>query len=797
MQVTKRDGKVQSFNDSKIKAQIKRACKGLADVSSDEIFEETMNQTYDGIPTYEIDKASVFSARSKIEKDPNYSYVAARLFLNILYKEVFGTSVNDEKFEGLYRQSFIDNLKLLVQEGRIDPRVLELDLEGLSKELILERDFLLTYLSVQTLYDRYFIHLNERRLETPQAFWMRVAIGLCLNDRDKIKEVYQLISSLEYLPSTPTLFNSCTTHPQLSSCYISTLEDSIDGIFGTIHGQARLSKHAGGLGVDWTPVRATNSWIKGTNGPSQGLIPWLKIFNDTLIAVNQGSKRKGAGCAYLETWHLDIEDFLELRKNTGDDRRRCHDMNTANWIPDYFMECVEKDNDWYLFSPDETPDLHELYGNEFTTRYINYVQDAKEGRLKLFKVVKAKQLWKKMLTALSETGHPWITFKDSSNIRYTDKHQGVIHSTQLCTEIFRHTKPSTWKDGIRTKIGETAVCNLGSLNLARHYKNGKIDYDKLAQNTKLAVRILDNVIDLNFYPTDEARNSNMLHRPVGLGIMGLSDLLHKEGIAFESDEAVNLSDKLQEFISYHAISASAELAKERGSYSTFRGSAWSQGQLPIFTYSKLNEYRPLEEFDGTTYLSDVSHYGPGSWVDLQNKVRGGMRNSCLMAIAPTATISYIAGCSASIEPDFALMHVYSTLSGEFTMVNEYFVKKMKKLGLWGEEMVDKIKRADGDVLKLDVSDAIKSEFKGAFDIDWKFLIKSAAMRQKWIDMGQSLNLYTRSKSLKNLHNMYFYAWKTGLKSTYYLRTKGASQVEKSSMELKECRVDDPTCEACQ
>ena len=585
--VKKRNGRLEELNLDKINECVERATKSLDSVSVSEIVLDASLQLYDKIPTVEIDKALVMSARSKIEKEPNYAYVAARLLLNNLYKEVFGEGVDSDTFDLQYRKSFVQNIKRLVKAGRLSEDLLSYDLKELSEKIDPSRDLLFKYLGIQTLYDRYFIHIDQRRMETPQAFYMRVAMGLCLNEDDKEQkavEIYDMMSEFRYSPSTPTLFNSGTKRSQLSSCYLSTVHDSIDGIFGTIHGQARLSKYAGGLGVDWTPVRSSGSYIQGTNGNSSGLVPWLKIFNDTLVGVNQGGKRKGAGCAYLEVWHLDVEDFLELRKNTGDDRRRCHDMNTALWVCDEFMNHVSKELDWYLFDPSECPYLHETYGTKFSKLYRHYKKMADEGEIKNFAIIPAKDLWKKCLKSLFETGHPWVTFKDPSNIRYSNKHAGVVHSSNLCTEILLHTKPTVYDEGEVSEVGETAVCNLASVNLSNHVKVRTIDWKKLQKTVEVAIRGLDNVIDLNFYPTKEAKKSNIKNRPIGLGIMGTHDMLHKLGIIYDSQDAINLCDKVQEFISLHAIKTSALLAKEKGSYPTFGGSEWDKGNFPVDTY---------------------------------------------------------------------------------------------------------------------------------------------------------------------------------------------------------------------
>jgi len=808
IKVKKRNGKLEEVNLDKINKCVERACDGLENVSVSEVVLDASLQLYNKITTSEIDKALIMSARSKIEQEPNYNYVAANLLLTNLYKEVFGKSVNGD-FDKEYRSCFIKNIKTLVEDGRLSESILDYDLELLSSKLVPERDKKFKYLGIQTLYDRYFIHKEGRRMETPQAFYMRVAMGLCLQEVDmeeKAVEIYNMMSEFRYSPSTPTLFNSGTCHSQLSSCYLSTVDDSIDGIFGTIHGQARLSKYAGGLGVDWSSIRSTGSYIKGTNGQSSGLIPWLKIFNDTLVGVNQGGKRKGAGCAYLEVWHLDVEDFLDLRKNTGDDRRRCHDMNTALWVCDEFMVAAKEGSDWYLFDPSECPDLHETYGSEFSLAYANCVKEAKRGNIKNFRVINAKELWKKMLKSLYETGHPWITFKDPSNIRYSNKHEGVVHSSNLCTEILLHTKPTKYEDGRPVDIGETAVCNLASINLENHVKVRSIDWKKLQETVEVAVRGLDNVIDINFYPTDEARNSNLRHRPVGLGIMGTHGMLHKLNIPYDSDKAVEFCGKVQEFISYHAILTSSRLAKERGHYESYEHSEWSYGNFPIDTYCTLMNNR------NSTSSNKPSKFETMDWSKVRKHVlEHGMRNSNVMAIAPTATISYIQGCSQSIEPDYSTLFVYSTLSGEFTMINEHFVEAAKKKGIWCKELIDALKASDGDVMAIDLPEDIQEEFKTAFDININTLINAAAERQKWIDMGESLNLYNKGTSLKYLNDMYMHAWETGLKTTYYLRSKAATRLEKSTVEapkqteetpedlsqVKACSLENPDCESCQ
>ena len=778
------------------------------EVSASEVVLDASLQLYNKITTAEIDKALIMSARSKIEKEPNYSYVAARMLLNNLYKEAFGQTVDSVIAHELCKTNFVKNIKVLVKQGLLDERMLEYDLELLSENIDIERDKSFKYLGIQTLYDRYFIHIEGRRMETPQAFYMRVAMGLSLqedNKEEKAIEFYNMMSTFRYSPSTPTLFNSGTRHSQLSSCYLSTVHDSIDGIFGTIHNQARLSKYAGGLGVDWTAVRSTGSYIKGTNGQSSGLIPWLKIFNDTLVGVSQGGKRKGAGCSYLEPWHIDVEDFLDLRKNTGDDRRRCHDMNTALWLCDDFIKAAQKDSDWYLFDPSEFPELHEKYGNDFSREYKKAKKAAEEGSVKNFRVVSAKELWKKMLKSLYETGHPWITFKDPSNIRYSNKHEGVVHSSNLCTEILLHTKATEYQDGEVVDVGETAVCNLASVNLENHIKVRTLDWKKLQETVEVAVRGLDNVIDINFYPTKEARNSNLRHRPVGLGIMGTHGMLHRLGITYDSQEAIELCGKIQEFISYHAILTSSKLAKEKGHYESYEHSEWSYGNLPVDTYCRLMKHRGQKDISA----SDLETM---DWSKVREHIAlHGMRNSNVMAIAPTATISYIQGCSQSIEPDYSVLFVYSTLSGEFTMINEHFVEAAKKKGIWCQQLIDALKAADGDVMAIDLPEDIQQKFKSAFDVSADSLISAAASRQIWIDMGQSFNLYNKGTSLKYLNDIYTNCWEQGLKTTYYLRSKSATRVEKSTVEespkeeqiedslegVKACAIDDPDCESCQ
>ena len=813
--VKKRNGRLEKLNINKINLCAERACSSLDGVSASEVVLDAHVQLYDKITTKEIDKALIMSARTKIEKDPNYSYVAARLLLGNIHKEVFGESRDKDSFNHQYRLSFIKNSKLLIKSGVLNESLLGFDLKRLSEALVLDRDLKFKYLGLQILHDRYFLHIEGRRLETPQAFWMRVAMGLAINEEDKNEkaiEFYNTLSQFFLCCSTPTLFNSGSTHSQLSSCYLNTFDDSIDGIFEGAWQEARKSKYAGGLGFDVSNFRSSGSHIKGTNGTSSGLVPWLKIYNDLLVAVNQGGKRPGAGCAYLEPWHLDIEEFLDLKKNTGDERRRCHDLNTSNWLPDLFFRKVKDGEDWYLFSPSDVRELHESYAQDFDKKYKKYCKMADSGEIKNFRVVKAKDLWKKMLRMLFETGHPWITFKDNSNLRYSNSHEGVIHSSNLCTEIFLHTKPSLFEDGEKTELGETAVCNLSSINLREHLKEDKtIDFDQLAKTIEVQIRMLDNVIDLNFYPTKEAENSNLKHRPIGAGSMGWADVFHSYKIDFSSDDAVKFSDELYEFISYHCILNSSKLAKERGKYSTFDGSLWSQDILPIDTYKNLMEYldeKPIIH-RGKKFCPEVD------WKELRGHVKeNGMRNSNTMAIAPTATISYIQGCAPCIEPDFSVLFVYENKSGNLMIVNEWFIRECKERGIWNQNLVDLIVSVNGELSRLNggIPEDLKLRFRTAFEHDQFKLIESAAARQKWIDMGQSLNLFNDKTSLKYLSDLYFHARSLGLKSTYYLRNKSASEIEKSSNSptkeaedkheevskmVEACNISDPTCESCQ
>ena len=808
IKVKKRNGRLEDFQVDKINASAQRACSSLPEVSASEIVLDAQLQLFDKITTAEIDTALVLSAREKIEKEPSYSYAAARLLLNCIYKEVFKEGVDSDIFELQYRKSFVQNIKKLVASGRLNKKLLKFDLKRLSEALFLKRDLDFKYLGIQTLSDRYLLKEDGKIMEAPQVFWMRVAMGLSLNEEDptaKAIEFYNVMSSFLYTPSTPTLFNSGTAHSQLSSCYLNTFDDSIDGIFDGAWQEARKSKFAGGLGLDVTPFRSTGAHINGTNGISSGLLPWLKIYNDLLIAVNQGGKRPGAGCAYLEPWHLDYEDFLNLRRNTGDERLRCHDLNTASWIPDLFMRKVQADEEWYMFNPSECPQLHDLFCENFDKKYQYYCNKADKGEIKNFRKVQAKELWKKMLKVLFETSHPWNTFKDPCNMRYSNQHEGVVHSSNLCTEIALHTKASTYAQGEKKEIGETAVCNLGSINLPNHireiYSKEKecisrdIAWTELGETIKTALRMLDNVVDLNFYPTKEASNSNLRHRPVGLGVMGLHDVLHVLDIPIDSSEAVSFNDKIFEFYSREAIAASSALAQERGSYESYEGSLWDQGIFPLDSWNNLMDYRGNKK----------SHKTQFDWEDTKASVKEfGMRNSNVMAIAPTATIGYINGVEQSIEPNFSVLFVYENKSGNFYITNEHFVRDAKEAGVWSVELAALVKSVDGDLSLLngELPPELKEKYKTAFDRDMFKLIECNAVRQKWIDQSISFNLYNKSTSLKHLNDLYMKAWESGLKTTYYLRNRAASKVEKStSQEASACSIEasknGEICESCQ
>ena len=777
IKVKKRNGRLEGFKVEKINTCVERACEGLEGVSASEVVLDAEISFHDKISTSDIDKSLELTARAKIYKEPNYTYVAARILLSCLYKEVMRESVDCDTFDADYRSIFIKNIKRGVKEGTFDERLLEYDLQDLAQCISPVRDRLFGYVGIKNIYDRYLIRINDKVVETPQAFYMRVAMGLCFNEdnpTERVKELYEVYSKHLASPSTPTLFNSGTSHNQLSSCYLSEIHDSIDGIFDGLWQEARKSKYAGGLGFHVSKVRGMGAFIKGTSGRSSGLIPWLKVYNDMLIACDQAGKRQGSGCAYLEPWHIDIEDFLDLRKATGEERRRCHDLNTALWCPNIFFNRIKNEEKWTLFCPSETPDLPDLYGAEFEKRYEEYETMAENGEIENFLVVNAKDLWKKCLKSLFETSHPWITFKDNFNVRYTNIHEGVIHGSNLCTEIGLHSKHSEYKDGVKTKVGETAVCNLSSINLSKHIKNGKIDRTKLADTVSKVIRALDNVIDINFYPTKEADNSNKRHRPIGMGTMGWADVYSQIRIPQDSEKAVEFADELMEFISYHAILNSSRLAKERGKYESYEGSKWSQGILPIDSYKQLTKWKK-SKFLGSEGRMD--------WSKLREHIKKhGMRNSNTMAIAPNASIAYQLGCEQSIEPFFSMLFRYENKSGNYYITNHNFVNDMKAEGLWSSDFAEALKQTDGDVQQLNIPDKYKELYKTAFDRDQNKLIEATAARQKWIDQSISFNIYNGHTSLKFLNDVYLYSNDMCLKSTYYLRNRSASKIQKVAVD---------------
>jgi ribonucleoside-diphosphate reductase alpha chain len=809
----KENGELRPLDIAALSAQIDAACVGLGNaVEAQKILKLTLKDLYDGVPVEEVRKCAILSARSMIEQDPAYGFVTARLLLDNIRCEILGEEVPQSEMSARYAEYFPKFIKRGIEAELLDEKLGQFDLARLAQELDPSRDLQFGYLGLQTLYDRYFLHIEDERIELPQAFFMRVAMGLALNEVERETraiEFYRLLSSFNFMSSTPTLFNSGTRRSQLSSCYLTSVSDDLDGIYEALKENALLSKFAGGLGNDWTNVRALGSHIKGTNGKSQGVVPFLKVVNDTAVAVNQGGKRKGAVCAYLETWHLDIEEFLELRKNTGDDRRRTHDMNTSNWIPDLFMKRVMEGGEWTLFSPSNCPDLHDKFGAEFEQAYVAYEEKAARGELKLFRKVQAAGLWRKMLTMLFETGHPWITFKDPCNVRSPQQHVGVVHSSNLCTEITLNTSDS-----------EIAVCNLGSVNLAAHLypqghvKFGQLDHEKLQRTITTAMRMLDNVIDINYYAVKKARDANLKHRPVGLGIMGFQDALHELRVPYSSDAAVEFADRSMEAVCYYAYMASTELAEERGRYSSYRGSLWDKGILPQDTVEMLRASRGgYVEVDESVSMD---------WNALRARIKQfGMRNSNCVAIAPTATISNIVGVSACIEPTYQNIFVKSNLSGEFTIINDHLVKDLKALGLWDEVMIADLKYFDGSLAKIDRIPAdLRGLYATAFEVEPKWLIEAASRRQKWIDQAQSLNIYMAGVSGRKLDETYKLAWVRGLKTTYYLRTMGATSAEKSTSragslnavssggdaggisaaaveEPKFCSIDNPECEACQ
>jgi ribonucleoside-diphosphate reductase alpha chain len=768
------DGSRRPLDWNRVAHVVGEAVAGLADVSAEPVLAETRRNVYDGISADELALAQIMAARTLVESEPNYSYVSARLLLDKLRAEALsylaGTPqlASHDEMAGRYGDYFRAYLTRAIELELVDPELASFDLDRITAALRADRDLEFGFLGLQTLYDRYFQHHDGIRFELPQAFFMRVAMGLAVREsdrEDRAIEFYELLSSFQFMASTPTLFNSGTTRPQLSSCFLTTVDDDLDSIFQAYKNNALLAKYSGGLGNDWTPVRGLGAHIKGTNGQSQGVVPFLKIANDTAVAVNQGGKRKGAACAYLETWHIDVEEFLDLRKNTGDDRRRTHDMNTANWVPDEFLRRVEADGQWTLFSPNETPDLHDLYGNAFAQRYREYEEAADRGEIKVFRRVRAVELWRRMLTMLFETGHPWITFKDPCNLRSPQQHTGVVHSSNLCTEIT-----------LNTSIDEVAVCNLGSVNLLKHVTADGLDTERLERTVRTAVRMLDNVIDINFYTIPEARRSNLRHRPVGLGLMGFQDALFELGVPLSSDAAVEFADRSMEHISYYAISASTDLAHERGRYESFEGSLWSQGILPIDSMKLLIDARQGDALD-------VDTSSTLDWAPLRERVRTvGMRNSNVMAIAPTATISNICGVGQSIEPLYRNLFVKSNMSGDFTVVNPHLVRSLKERGLWDEVMVSDLKYFDGSLGEIDrVPDDLKALYATAFEIESHWLVDAGSRRQKWIDQAQSLNLYIAAPSGRKLDELYRYAWHKGLKTTYYLRAQAATHVEKSTL----------------
>ncbi|WP_132212660.1 ribonucleoside-diphosphate reductase subunit alpha [Kribbella steppae] len=805
------DGSTAPLDVDRLRVIVAEAAKGLDSVDPELILDETLGSCYDGIAQHEVELALVMAARAYVETEPQYSFAASRLLLDQIRREALGRvhgeprQASQADMTEAYPAYFPEYIRTGIEAGQLDPELAAFDLTRLAAAIRPERDLDFAFLGLQTLYDRYLLHIDKVRYELPQAFFLRVAMGMALREDDREAraiQFYELLSSFRFMSSTPTLFNSGTTRPQLSSCFLTTVEDDLAGIFTKIRNNALLAKYSGGLGNDWTPVRGIGAKIRGTNGESQGVVPFLKIANDTAVAVNQGGKRKGAVCAYLETWHIDIEEFLDLRKNTGDERRRTHDMNTANWVPDLFMQRVEADGQWTLFSPDEVPDLHDLYGAAFAEAYRGYEEAAERGEIRVFRRVRAVELWRRMLTVLFETGHPWITFKDACNLRSPQQHDGVVHSSNLCTEIT-----------LNTTVDETAVCNLGSVNLVAHLTEGGLDAELLRDTVKTAVRMLDNVIDVNFYTTPESERANQRHRPVGLGLMGFADALFTLRIPYSSDEAVAFADSSMEQISYHAIDASSDLAAERGRYSSYDGSLWSQGILPIDSIALLRNAR-----DGDVIVDEGKQL---DWDALRDKVlRTGMRNSNVMAIAPTATISNICGVSQSIEPTYSNLFVKSNMSGEFTVANPYLVAELKARGLWDQVMVSDLKYHDGILAGIERIPAdLRELYATAFEIDPQWLVKAASRRQKWIDQAQSLNLYMSAPSGRALDELYRSAWRHGLKTTYYLRSQSATHVEKSTLKgtdgrlnavpvalpepaLPEpagamCAIDDPECEACQ
>jgi ribonucleoside-diphosphate reductase alpha chain len=783
LRVVKRDGSTADFDIREIEVAVDHAVQGFEkEVETAEVIESIKLNVYDGIKTSEINQAIIMALKARVERDPAYSFVAARFLLNDLYKDVLGVDEFGGDYLGEYKKQFKNKIEYGIKVGRYAEEMADFDFEKLSAELKPERDRLFEYMGAQILHDRYFVRDEKQaHIEVPQYFWMRVAMGLSLREENKTEaaiNAYNTLSQMLYVPSTPTLLHSGTGRPQMSSCYLNYVEDDLSHIFKVIGDNAQMSKWSGGIGGDWTNIRATNALVKTINTGSQGLIPFLKIVDATTASINRSGKRRGATAVYLETWHMDIEDFLDLRKNTGDDRRRTHDINTVNWVPDLFMKRVLEDKEWTLFSPEEVPGLHDLYGKAFEEKYVEYEKMADEGKISLWKRVPASKMWRKMITMLFETGHPWITFKDPSNIRSPQDHVGVVHNSNLCTEIT-----------LNTSRDETAVCNLGSINLIRHFRDGKLDKELMSKTVSEAMRMLDNVIDINFYPIQEAENSNLRHRPVGLGVMGYQDLLYAMKMSFDSEEAVKLSDEIMEFISYHAILNSSKLAKEKGAYSSYKGSKWDRGLFPVDTIELLEKERGES--------TGISAFGRMDWEPVREHVKEyGMRNSNTMAIAPTATIANISGALPSIEPIYKNLYVKSNFSGEFTVINRFLVRDLKKLDLWNGNMLDKLKYYDGSVQKIsEVPEDLRNYYKEVFEIDTHWIIKHAAHRQKWIDQSQSVNIFTNSVSGKAISNVYFDAWKSGLKTTYYLRTLGATSIEKSTIDINKKYDDNPKDEA--
>lgn len=776
LKVRKASGEVVSFNRYNITKTISYHIKGLEnDIDMNLIVSGIENSIYEGVTTKEISKITIMTVRSYIDRDPAYSILAARLLLNTIYENVISKDLDYENLDDLYKDSFVKNIQSAVKAGLLSQDMLDYNLEWLASKIKPERDNLFKFLGIQTLYDRYFIKdpITKQMFDTPQGFWMRVAMGLALVEKpevreQKVVEFYEIMSQMYFVPSTPTLFHAGTNHPQLSSCYLNTVEDDLSHIFKVIGDNAQMSKWSGGIGTDFTNLRGIGALIKGTGVESQGIVPFLKIANDTTAAINRSGKRRGAAVVYLETWHIDIEDFLELRKNTGDERRRTHDMNTANWIPDLFMERVRQDGDWTLFSPDETPELHHIYGQEFNKVYKNYERLADEGKIRLFRRMKAKDLWRKMITMLYETGHPWITFKDPSNIRSPQDHVGVVHNSNLCTEIT-----------LNNSAGETAVCNLGSLNLKYFVKNGAFDKDLVARVVPIAIRMLDNVVDINFYPTKEGELSNKRHRPIGLGIMGYHDALYQLDINFDSEQAVEFADSSMEVISYNAILASSQLAQEKGAYETFSGSKWDRGLLPVDTIQLLEQAREMQIPVNRTERLD--------WSVVRESIKKyGMRNSNTMAIAPTSNLANITDAVPANEPIYKNLYVKSNQAGDFTVINSYLIEDLKKISLWNSAIAEKIKYFDGSIAQItEIPANLREKYKEVFEIDPKWLVKAAAYRGKWMDQSQSLNIFYRGVSGKEIADVYMYAWEMGVKTTYYLRTLAISQVEKSTVNVNQ------------